>query len=158
MNVEGTRGSSPCQHPNPRQPSRFSRRIGVGPHTSSGAPSFAAPLILIPAAGGPQWFVLPLVFVSEFLSGVGLMLLDIMAGTITAGIVPTALRSRVRSVHGRELRRAPALGTTLGGILDMVIGVRSTLWIATVGALLGLVWLIPSPIPHLRHVPAEATG
>jgi hypothetical protein len=37
-----------------------------------------------------------------------------------------------------------------------VIGVRSTLWIATVGALLGLAFLLPSPIPHMRDVPAEA--
>jgi predicted MFS family arabinose efflux permease len=48
------------------------------------------------------------------------------------------------------------LGTTLGGILGTVLGVRSTLWIATVGALLGLAWLLPSPILQLRDVPAEA--
>jgi MFS family permease len=135
---------------------RISRRIGVGPTFIIGCFLFPAPLILVPAAGGPHLFVLGLLFVSEFLSGVGLMLLDIMAGTISAGTVPTALRSRVSGAFMVVNYGVRPLGTTLGGILGTVIGVRSTLWIATVGALLGLAWLLPSPIRHLRDVPAEA--
>jgi MFS family permease len=100
--------------------------------------------------------VLGVLFLSEFLSGVGLMLLDIMAGTIISGTVPAALRSRVSGAFMVVNYGVRPLGTTLGGILGTVIGVRSTLWIATVGALLGLAWLLPSPIPHLRDVPEEA--
>jgi MFS family permease len=136
--------------------SRISRRIGVGPTFIIGCFLFPAPLVLVPAAGGPHWLVLTLLFTAEFLSGVGLMLLDIMAGTITAGTVPTALRSRVSGAFMVVNYGVRPLGTTLGGILGTVIGVRSTLWIATVGALLGLAWLLPSPILGLRDVPAEA--
>src|SRR5258705_4414650 len=67
---------------------RTSRRIGVGPTFIVGCFLFPAPLILVPAAGGPYWFVLTLLFVSEFLSGVGLMLLDIMAGFMIGVGVP----------------------------------------------------------------------
>jgi predicted MFS family arabinose efflux permease len=135
---------------------RIARRIGVGPAFIIGCFLFPAPLILVPAAGGPHWVVLSCLFVSEFLSGVGLMLLDIMAGAITAGTVPAVLRSRVSGAFMVVNYGVRPLGTTLGGILGTAIGVRSTLWIATVGALLGLLWLIPSPIPGLRDVPAEA--
>jgi MFS family permease len=135
---------------------RISRRFGVGPTFVVGCFLFPAPLILIPAAGGPYWFVLALLFVSEFLSGVGLMLLDIMAGSIMAGTVPTALRSRVSGAFMVVNYGVRPLGTTLGGLLGTLIGVRSTLWIATVGALLGLAFLIPSPIPKLRDVPEQA--
>jgi MFS family permease len=135
---------------------RISRRIGVGPTFIVGCFLFPAPLILIPAAGGPYWFVLALLFVAEFLSGVGLMLLDIMAGSIMAGTVPTALRSRVSGAFMVVNYGVRPLGTTLGGILGTAVGVRSTLWIATVGALLGLAFLIPSPIPKLRDVPEQA--
>jgi MFS family permease len=135
---------------------RISRRIGVGPTFIVGCFLFPAPLILIPAAGGPYWLILALLFVSEFLSGIGLMLLDIMAGTISAGTVPPVLRSRVSGAFMVVNYGVRPLGTTLGGILGTVIGVRSTLWIATVGALLGLAFLFPSPIPRLRDVPAEA--
>jgi predicted MFS family arabinose efflux permease len=135
---------------------RISRRIGVGPAFILGCFLFPAPLILVPAAGGPYWFVIVLLFVSEFLSGVGLMLLDILAGTISAATIPTALRSRVSGAFMVVNYGVRPLGTTLGGIVGTLIGVRSTLWIATVGALLGIAWLLPSPIPHMRDVPAEA--
>ena len=48
------------------------------------------------------------------------------------------------------------LGTSIGGVLGSTIGLRPTLWIATVGALAGLLWSSPSPILSLHDVPAEA--
>ncbi|MGH3050628.1 MAG: MFS transporter, partial [Gaiellaceae bacterium] len=74
---------------------RISRRIGVGPAFVTGCFLFPAPLILVPAAGGPRWLVIACLFVSELASGIGLMLLDIMAGTVNASLIPPALRSRV---------------------------------------------------------------
>jgi MFS family permease len=135
---------------------RISRRFGVGPAFIAGCFLFPAPLILVPAAGGPHWLVLAFLFVAEFTSGIGLMLLDIMAGTISAATVPTALRSRVSGAFMVVNYGVRPLGTTLGGILGATIGVRPTLWIATVGALLGLLWYIPSPIPQLRDMPEMA--
>jgi MFS family permease len=132
------------------------RRFGLGAAFIAGCFLFPAPLILVPAAGGAHWLILLLLFTAEFLSGIGLMLLDIMAGTILAGIVPTALRSRVSGAFMIVNYGVRPLGTTLGGILGSTIGVRNTLWIATVGALLGLAFLLPSPIPHLRDLPEQA--
>jgi MFS family permease len=137
---------------------RISRRIGVGPAFLVGCFLFPAPLILVPAAGGPHWLVLGFLFASEFVSGIGLMLLDIMAGTISAAIVPERLRSRVSGAFMLVNNGVRPVGTTIGGILGSTIGVRPTLWIATVGALLGLAWLLPSPIPHMRDVPEMASA
>jgi MFS family permease len=135
---------------------RISRRFGVGPSFVAGCFLFPAPLILVPAAGGPHWLVLAFLFVSEFVGGIGLMLLDIMAGTISAAIVPEQLRSRVSGAFMLVNNGVRPVGTTIGGILGTTIGVRPTLWIATVGALLGLAWLLPSPIPRMRDVPEMA--
>jgi MFS family permease len=137
---------------------RISRRIGVGRAFLVGCFLFPAPLILIPAAGGAHWVVLVMLFVAEFTSGVGLMLLDIMAGTISAGIVPAQFRSRVSGAFGVVNNGVRPLGTTVAGILGSTIGVRPTLWIATVGALSGLLWLVPSPIGGLHDVPEEAAA
>jgi predicted MFS family arabinose efflux permease len=49
------------------------------------------------------------------------------------------------------------LGTTIAGILGTAIGVRPTLWIATVGGLLGLVFLVPSQLMTMRDLPEEAS-
>jgi MFS family permease len=135
---------------------RIARRIGIGPAFVVGCFLFPAPLILVPAAGGPHWLVLACLFAAEFLSGVGLMLLDIMAGTLSAGTVPAPLRSRVSGAFGLVNNGVRPVGTALGGLLGSTIGVRPTLWIATVGSLLGLAFLLPSPIPKLRELPAEA--
>jgi MFS family permease len=135
---------------------RVGRRLGVGRAFVLGCLLFPAPLILVPAAGGPHWVVLGCLFAAEFLSGIGLMLLDIMAGTISAGLIPTPLRSRVSGAFMVVNYGVRPLGTSVGGVLGSTIGLRPTLWIATVGALAGLLWLVPSPIMSLKELPAEA--
>lgn len=136
---------------------RISRAIGVGPTFIIGCFLFPAPLMLVPAATGPHWLILGFLFVAEFLSGFGLMLLDILAGAIMAGVIPRTLRSRVSGAFMLVNYGVRPVGTALGGVLGTLLGVRPTLWIGTVGALAGLLFLIPSPIRSLREVPEEAT-
>jgi predicted MFS family arabinose efflux permease len=45
------------------------------------------------------------------------------------------------------------IGALLGGALGTLIGLQTTLWIGVLGALLGVAWLVASPIPRLREVP-----
>jgi Na+/melibiose symporter-like transporter len=135
---------------------RISRRFGIGPAFLMGCFLFPAPLILIPAAGGPRWLVLTLLFVAELLSGVGLMLLDILAGVMTAGLVPAQMRSRVSGAFMVVNNGVRPVGTAAGGILGATIGVHTTLWIGTIGALAGMAFLLPSPIRTMRDVPEEA--
>ena len=136
---------------------RLSRRFGVGPTFVLGCIFFPLPLVLVPAAGGPHWVVIALLFAAEFTSGVGLMMLDIMAGSLSAALIPTALRSRVSGAFMVVNYGVRPLGTTTAGILGTVIGLRPTLWIATIGPLLGLLFLLPSPILSLRELPEMAT-
>jgi MFS family permease len=132
---------------------RISRRIGVGPTFAVGCVLFPAPLVLVPAAGGPKWLVLALLFASEFGSGLGVMMLDIAAGSISAAIVPARLRSRVSGAFMVVNYGVRPLGTITAGALGSWIGLRPTLWFATVGAMLGILWLLPSPIFGLRELP-----
>jgi MFS family permease len=136
---------------------RIAGRIGIGPAFIAGCFLFPAPLILVPAASGPHWLVVAFLFTAEFLSGLGLMLLDILAGTIMAAVIPVSLRSRVQGAFLVVNYGVRPVGTLLGGALGTAIGLRPTLWIATIGALAGLLWLIPSPIRTMRDVPEQAT-
>jgi len=135
---------------------RISRRIGVGPAFLIGCFLFPAPLILVPAAGGPHWLIVLLLFTAELLSGFGLMLLDILAGAMSAAVIPAHLRSRVSGAFMVVNNGIRPLGTAIGGVLGSLIGLRPTLWIATVGALAGMFFLLPSPIRSLHEVPDEA--
>lgn len=48
------------------------------------------------------------------------------------------------------------LGALAGGLLGSTLGLRPTLWVATVGGVLGALWLLPSPIPRMRALPEKA--
>jgi MFS family permease len=137
---------------------RITRRIGIGPTFGLGCVLFPAPLLLVPLAEGPRWVVLACLFVAEFGSGFGVMVLDISAGAISAAVVPDRLRSRVSGAYMVVNYGVRPLGALLGGALGTWIGVRETLWAATAGALLGVLWLLPSPVLGLRELPeAEET-
>jgi hypothetical protein len=67
------------------------------------------------------------------------------------------MRSRVSGAFQLLNYGVRPVGTTLGGVLGTAIGVRPTLWIATVGALTGPLWLLRLPIRTMRDVPEQAT-
>jgi MFS family permease len=131
----------------------ISRRIGVGPAFVLGCVVFPAPLVLVPLAGGPRWVVLGCLFLSEFLSGFGVMLLDICGAAIKASLIPDRLRARVSGAYMVVNYGVRPVGTLTGGLLASWIGLRPTLWIATVGAIAGFLFLLPSPVPRLRELP-----
>ena len=135
---------------------RIGKRIGIGPTYALGCLVFPAPLVLVPLAGGPHWLVLVCLTVAEFFSGFGVMLLDISAGAIKAAVVPDRLRARVSGAFMLVNYGVRPLGALAGGLLGAEIGVRNTLWIATIGAVAGVLWLLPSPVMHLRELPETA--
>ena len=135
---------------------RIGRAIGVGRAFMVGCVLFPAPLVLIPLAGGPRSLVLGMLFTAEFLSGFGVMILDINAGSIIYALTPDRLRARATGAFNFVNWGIRPLGSLAGGALGAAIGVRPTLWVATVGAISGVLWLLPSPVPALRELPEEA--
>jgi len=135
---------------------RVSRRIGLGRAFVLGMVLFPAPLLLVPAASGPKWLVLSMLFVSEFLSGLGVMILDINAGAFMTALTPDRLRSRSTGAFRFVNFGVRPLGALLGGALGAALGLRPALWLSSAGALAGILWLLPSPIPALRDLPEEA--
>ena len=132
------------------------RWIGVGPTLVVGCLLFPAPLLLVPLASGSDTVVLACLFLAEFGSGLGVMLLDISAGSIFAAVIPHRLRSRVSGAYTFVNYGVRVVGSLAGGLLGSTIGLRPTLWIGAVGALAGILWLIPSPVPRLRVLPEVA--
>jgi predicted MFS family arabinose efflux permease len=132
---------------------RIVRRIGVGPAFVLGCFVFPVPLVLVPLAGGPHWLVLTCLFLAEFGSGFGVMLLDISFGSISAALVPDRLRARVTGAFNVVNFGVRPVGAFAGGLLGSAIGVRETLWISVIGAIAGFLWLLPSPMPALKELP-----
>jgi MFS family permease len=68
---------------------RLAARFGAGPVFVASYLIFPAPLVLVPLAhpSQPIWLIVALLFVSEFLSGFGVMILDIVGGSFQAAMV-----------------------------------------------------------------------
>jgi MFS family permease len=131
---------------------RVVRRIGIGPAVVLGFVAFPAPLMLVPLAGGPTAVVLAMLFLAEFGSGFGVMILDIASGSVAAAAIPHKVRSRVAGASRTLTYGVRPLGALTGGWLGSTLGLRPTLWIATAGAVLCVTWLVPSPIPRMRSL------
>ncbi|MFL5922880.1 MAG: MFS transporter [Gaiellaceae bacterium] len=132
---------------------RIGRRIGIGPAFVLGCVLFPAPLVLVPLARGSDVTILACLFFAELLSGFGVMILDIAGGSIKAALVPDRLRARVSGAYMVVNYGVRPLGALVGGGLGTWIGLRPTLWIASLGAMLGVLWLLPSPLMRLRELP-----
>jgi MFS family permease len=129
---------------------RIAARIGEGWAYTFGCLLFTAPLAGWPLAHGRLPLVLGVLFVAEFCSGFGLMVLDITIGAIFAAVIPATLRSRVTGAFQAVNYGTRPVGALLGGLLGTTFGLRPALWVATVGGMAGFFLLLPTPVPRYR--------
>jgi MFS family permease len=134
---------------------RLSRRIGIGPTVLVGFVLFPAPLILVPMAEGSEPILLATLFAAEFLSAAGVMVLDIGVGSMQTAFTPVSMLALVQGAKRTVNYGIRPIGALLGGALGTAIGVRPALWIASVGAVLGLLWVVFSPVRAMRDLPDE---
>ncbi|GAA0520335.1 MFS transporter [Paractinoplanes deccanensis] len=132
----------------------LSRRIGIGPAVIAGMLIFPAPLILVPWAGDPV--TLAALITAEFLSAAGVMILDIAVGSVQTAATPPAMLAVVSGFKRTVNYGIRPIGALLGGALGTLLGVRPALWIGAVGALLGVLWIVFSPLRTMRELPEAA--
>jgi predicted MFS family arabinose efflux permease len=134
---------------------RLNRRLGLGMSLISAFVLTPAPLVLVPLASGSP-IPAVMVGVSEFFTGIGVMVLDVGLGALYAALVPDQLRARVSGAFLLVNYGVRPIGALAGGLLATVLGLQATMWVTTIGALAGVLWLLPSPMPRLRELPAAA--
>jgi predicted MFS family arabinose efflux permease len=134
---------------------RLERLIGIGAAYTVGAVLFPLPLVLVPLATGPDYVIALMLGTAEFLSSVGVMVLDVNGNSMNLMRTPHRLRSRMVGSSRFVNYGMRPIGALVGGALGTAVGLETTIWIGVLGALLGVGWLAFSPIPRLREV-AEA--
>jgi predicted MFS family arabinose efflux permease len=134
---------------------RVERALGLGLTVVIGSVLFPAPLILVPIASGSELQLGLLLGAAEFFSAVGVMIFDVTAASMLFMRTPDRIRARQTATFKFVNYGIRPIGALLGGVLGTTIGLQTTLWIGVLGALIGVVWLLFSPIPRLRVV-AEA--
>ena len=136
---------------------RIGRRVGLGPAYALGCLIFPVSLLLIPLAAPemPMPLILALLFGSEFGAGFGVMILDINVGAIIYARTPDRIRARAGGAFRFVNYGVRPIGALLGGFLGDRLGVREAIWIATILAIGGVLFLIGSPVLKLRDLPSE---
>jgi predicted MFS family arabinose efflux permease len=131
---------------------RLERLFGIGPVFTLGCVLFPLPLVLVPVAAGSELVIALMLGTAEFLSSVGVMILDVTGGSLMLLRTPHRVRARMTGTFRFVNYGVRPLGALLGGGLGTAIGLQTTLWIGVLGALAGVIWLLFSPIPRLRAV------
>ena len=116
-----------------------------------GAILFPGALALFPLAHGSHTTAAAFLFAGEFLASIGVMIFDINQNSLLALHVPDRLRSRVFGAYRFMNYGTRPLGALLGGVLGSAVGLRETMWIGVVGGMLGVLFLLRSPVPRIRQ-------
>ena len=116
---------------------------------------FPLSLLTIPIAGPdmPMPVILALILASEFGAGLGVMILDINIGAIIYARTPDRIRARAAGAFRFINYGVRPIGALLGGLLGTAIGVREAIWVTTIAAICGVLFLVGSPILRLRDLP-----
>jgi MFS family permease len=132
---------------------RMARRFGVGRTLLISFLLFPAPLLLVPLATGPHPVVLALLTVAEFGSATGVIMLDITGGAIQTAATPHSMLALTQGAQRTVNYGIRPIGALLGGALGAAVGLHLALWIATIGALAGSLWIAVSPLAGLSDLP-----
>jgi predicted MFS family arabinose efflux permease len=142
---------------------RATALLGVGRTIMVGGVLFSAPVALLPVAQGPLWARAGVLGLVEFVTGLGVMWLDVPLNALQTAVVPDDVRSRVTGAFATVNYGVRPLGAVLGGFLGEWIGVTPTLCVGAAGGTLAVLWLVGSPILRTRTMDdldgvAEAVG
>lgn len=131
----------------------LARRMGVGPTIAwmqvlTGIACFAAPL-----AAGPEWMTIGLLALGQALLGIARPVFNIAQLSLRQAITPERLQGRVNATMRFIMWGVTPVGALAGGLAGTTLGLRPTLFVASIGVLVAAVWIVRSPVFALREVP-----
>ena len=132
---------------------RISRRFGVGPVLIAAGAITGAPLLLVPLA--PRAFPIPLLVFQQLLVGFGIVLYNVNAISLMQAFTPDRLLGRMNASRRFVVWGTIPLGSLVGGGLAHWIGLRPTLFAGAAGASFCFLFMLFSPLRHIRRLPDE---
>lgn len=107
--------------------------------------------LLIPLAQ-PDWRLVFIV-IAEITLGIGVVTYNVAQVSFRQAICPDRLLGRMNaSVRFLVFGTAP-VGGLLGGLLGEAVGLRGTVWVAMLGQVAAVTWVLASPLRRLRDLP-----
>lgn len=132
---------------------RFAKRVGVGRTIALGSLISAAAAILIPLTPPHIPIALPMLLGANLITSIGVVVYNITQVTLRQRLTPDGLLGRMNASMRFVVWGSIPVGSLAGGFLGGSIGLRDTLWVAGLGGLLAVVWILRSPVFRLREHP-----
>ncbi|HJP71118.1 MAG TPA: MFS transporter [Candidatus Limnocylindria bacterium] len=133
---------------------RIAKAIGVGPTIIATAALSGLGLLFIPLAprDDPFWFFV----IGGMIGGFTAVAYNVNQVGLRQAITPDRMLGRMNATMRLIVWGTIPIGATIGGILGETIGVQTALWVSAIGAFLGFVPVLLSPVRTLREIPAQA--
>ncbi|HWG56252.1 MAG TPA: MFS transporter [Gaiellaceae bacterium] len=133
---------------------RIGRRLGIGRTIAITALGGSAAGLAVPLA--PESSPVPVLVAGQLVFGFAMVVFNVTQLTFRQTITPTHLLGRMNSVVRFLYWSTSPAGFLLGGVIAEAWGLRSAIWIGTVGALVAFVPILFSSLVRLRELPDEA--
>jgi MFS family permease len=135
---------------------RLVERFGFGP-TLIGAALVTGITMLVPTLSRGPVAVCAAILGAAQLFDMAWPIYNINELSLRQAVTPSHLLGRVNAAMHLLFRGILPVGAFAGGMIADRIGIRITLFLGATGYLLSTVWLLFSPIRHLRELPETST-
>jgi MFS family permease len=132
--------------------SRISDRIGVGPAIVASA-ALSVSNLLVPLAPQDAEGAIPFLVAAQVIGSFGVVVYNVNQVSLRQAITPERLQGRMNSVMRFIVWGVIPLGTLAGGAIASVFGLRTAIWVGTIGMSLAVLPLLFSPVRSLIRVP-----
>lgn len=138
-----------------RYTNRLIKKVGLGTVIILSTLLLGIGWFILPLAVGTSWTAFSIIAAGMLIVGIGNMLWNITIITITQTITPNQLLGRVNASKQFLTYGALPLGAIIGGWIAEQWGLRTGLFVACLGILLGGIWVWTSSLKSLSSLPTN---
>ena len=130
--------------------------IGIGRAIVLGVVMAGLSDLATPLVGGSVVVLVTVLTAASFIFGVGATVTGVAQESLRQASTPLSLQGRMNGVMSALGMGLIPVGALLGGMLGGTIGLRPTLFLAAVGELAAVLWVLVTPVWSLRDLPSQA--
>ena len=133
----------------------ITKRIGEGTAVSLSAVAMGLAVAAMPLAGMFPLAAIPLLIGGMFLMSFLVLVYNITQLTMRQRLTPPRLLGRMNASIRFVVWGVMPIAALISGVLGTTIGVIPTMWIGTIGTVLGAGFVLLSPITRMKTLPTE---
>ncbi len=132
---------------------RVAKWIGLGPTIVWSA--FLSSFALIAVALAPRDAPVPFLIAGGFIGSFTAVIYNVNQVSLRQAITPDRMLGRMNATMRFIVWGTIPIGALVGGVLGGFIGLQATIWVGAIGAFLGFLPVLLSPVRSLREIPSS---